>query len=153
MAGVAVQDREYMRNCRNDDLFMLSEDQFLEGKLIKEHLPEHANEVLTPRQAREMARLPGYPWEYKTYREESWKLVLAGALGTMLLIVPMILMLFAARHMGTRVAVVTSFTVVFAAGVVIAAGFANGLKPTPMELFQATAAYTAILVVFVGTTS
>ena len=142
-----------MRNCGKwddkikDDPFMLTEHGILERKLIEEYLPPNADDVLTPRQARVMAQLPGYPWEYETNDEEFWKLVLAGALGTMSLIIPMILMLFAATNKGTRVAVVIPFTVAFAAGT------AYRWKPAPMELFQATAAYTAVLVVFVGATS
>jgi hypothetical protein len=110
-------------------------------------LPAVASDVLTPRQNKLMAELPGRPWDHFTNVDEAWKRFWAAIFGTTSLVLPMAIMIFWATSRGARVGTVIAFTLAFA--------FAVGWRwqPSPLELFQATAAYTAILVVFVGTAS
>lgn len=90
--------------------------------------------------------LPGAPWDYESSTKAARRRFMAAISGGMALIAPMLIMVLVhATPVATKLLTVSFFTVAFA--VVLA----MGSERNPLEITTATAAYAAILVVFVGT--
>jgi len=110
--------------------------------------------VLTPEEALDLQELPGGPWDNVYTGKERFEAFmtryLTAILGGIMLIGPMILMvLIKKRKVLARLLTVGFCTMAFA----LVLAFPSSTDKLPLELLSATAAYTAVLVVFVGTTS
>ncbi|KAF2177315.1 hypothetical protein K469DRAFT_697324 [Zopfia rhizophila CBS 207.26] len=145
----AVRDRQFMRISHelgykyNPFIISSRSKNMLEAKLMSELLPKQARRVLTREQDKKMAKLPGGPWEHRgTLKAQTERTVIA-LIGSVMLVLPMTFMIFWGRSRAWRVATVATCTAVFA---LVLARYSYR---TPLEVLQATAAYTAILVVFV----
>jgi hypothetical protein len=90
--------------------------------------------------------LPGPPWDYESQAEAARNRFTAAVLGGAALIGPMFIMvLVRATPVLTRLLTVSLFTMGFALALAVRS------ERKPLEVMTATAAYAAILVVFVGT--
>jgi hypothetical protein len=101
-------------------------------------------EVISEAEDKFLPELPGGPWDHKSANRAQVDRYLMAVLGGVILIGPMILMVLVGTVL-TRLLTVSLCTLAFAFALAIRS---NRL---PLELLSATAAYTAILVVFVGT--
>lgn len=88
--------------------------------------------------------LPGGPWDYPSSRRNKKERYALTVLGSVIIIVPMVIMAFVPGRTSS-VATVVVCTMLFAVGT----AYLSPTKP-PLELMIATAAYAAVLVVFVG---
>jgi len=104
------------------------------------------HDVLKSKEDKAMAKLPGWPWDYQSTVQANMQRILMALIGSVLLLAPMIFMIFKETR-AARVGAVAVCTVTFAFFLAILS------KETPLGLLKTTAAYTAFLVVFVGTTT
>jgi hypothetical protein len=105
------------------------------------------NEMVRWAEDKCLPELPGAPWDcYSVVRAHVERYVMA-ILGSAMLIGPVILMLHI-KSVFTRLLTVGLCTLAFAFALAI-----GSTQLLPPDLMKATAAYTAVLVVFVGTTS
>lgn len=119
-------------------------------KWLLDELANHSiepNRIVKYDEDRNMPGLPMGPWDYWTAWGAVYERVLMLVVGSIMLVGPMILMVLVPKIV-TRLVTVGVCTVLFA---LFTGWYGTDLKP--IELLQATAAYTAVLVVFVGTTS
>lgn len=150
MIGIAIRDREFMRESALRDWdknpFHLKSQRETERDLLEDLKAKgiHPNQMVSVEEARVLPHLPGGPWDSLRTRRERYVLAILGGL---ILTVPMILMVLA-RRTPVSMITVSVCTMLFA---VVTAYF----SPTklPLELLSATAAYAAVLVVFVGGTT
>ena len=153
MIGIAIRDREFMRELALRDWdknpFYLKSQREMERDLLEDLKAKgiHPNQMVSVEEARVLPHLPGGPWDSPSAlrtRRERYALAILGGL---ILTVPMILMVLT-RKTPVSLITVSVCTMLFA----VATAY---FSPTmlPLELLSATAAYTAVLVVFVGGTT
>lgn len=107
----------------------------------------HPVQMLSLEEAHDLPHLPGGPWDSPSAirtRRERYALAI---LGGVILIAPMILMVLVHTTPASLVTVAVC-TMIFA----VAASYFSPTK-LPLELLSVTAAYAAVLVVFVGGTA
>ncbi len=109
------------------------------GLQPEQEVPYHENHL--------MPELPGGPWDYPSARRTRNERYVLAVLGGIILVAPMILMVLVPGVVASLV-VVTVCTMIFA----VATAYFSPTK-LPLELLAATAAYAAVLVVFVSGTS
>lgn len=157
--GEALHDIDYMTE--KDELdpranpFVLRRWKFMEGALMKDLekdfriLPHDLAHCLSHGDASD--RLPGGPWapyaNAARKRRRRFERYSMAVVGSLILVVPMLLMVLI-RGIIVRLVTAGVCTVVFA----FAFAYWSPQR-TPVELLSVTAAYTAVLVVFVGTTT
>lgn len=95
----------------------------------------------------DLEEMPGGPWDYVSMVKTRLLRYSLAITGSVILTVPMITMVLIGSRQAS-LAIVSAFTVVFAVGL-------SYFSPNrlPIELLSATAAYAAVLVVFVGGTA
>jgi len=133
----------------NANPFLLSSEMILDRKLMDEKLPRtkfDVHKVLTSSQNKDMAKLPGLPWDYQHAPQAKFERCFMAIIGAAILIGPMIFMTYEVTRTARIGAATTS------AGI-FALWLAFFSTQTPLEILKTTATYTAILVVFVGTVS
>jgi len=173
----AVRDRQYMSLVASKgerrNPFMLQSNRILEGRLMevmeKKMVPDpnvetglqvsakpvltRAKSVLFGAESKHLAEnygeLPGGPWDYPKARHENALRYGAGMLGVVVFIGPMILMVLVK---GSLCRLLTSglCIVAFALGLALWSNVTTFEPLTPFEMITGTAAYAAVLVVFVG---
>jgi VIT1/CCC1 family predicted Fe2+/Mn2+ transporter len=89
-------------------------------------------------------KLPGGPWDYPSAQRNRKERYALTVLGSLIIIIPIVIMTFVPGQIAS-IATVVSCTMFFA----VATAYFSPTKP-PLELMIATAAYAAVLVVFVG---
>lgn len=148
--GTAVRDRECMRDLAFRDWpnnpFHLKSEREMERGLL-EYLRAQGVEpaqMATEEENRVSPVLPGGPWDYPSAERNRKERYALTVLGSVIIIVPMVFMAFVPGRTSS-VATVIICTLLFAVG----AAYFSPTKP-PLELMIATAAYAAVLVVFVG---
>jgi hypothetical protein len=94
----------------------------------------------------EFDALPGGPWDPKTRKKTKYARYSMALLGSLILVCPMLLMVLV-KGIIVRLVTAGACTIIFAFAL------AKLSTRTPFELMSATAAYTAVLVVFVGTST
>jgi hypothetical protein len=99
---------------------------------------------MLPEEDRFTPSLPGGPWDYPSSRRNRKERYALTILGSVIIVVPMVIMALVPGRTPSIVTVVTC-TMVFAVGT----AYFSPTKP-PLELMIATAAYAAVLVVFIG---
>lgn len=147
----AVRDRDLMRDCANRDRernpFLLTSAVEMEDALLKSCLAAsdiHPEPVIRADEDARLPPLPGGPWDVpaaaKFRRQRYTGVVVGGAV----LVVPMILTVLL-RSTTANLVIASVSTMIFAVG-------ATYFSPTKLavELLGVTAAYAAVLVVFVG---
>ena len=153
MIGTAVRDREYMREWAlrdwDRDPFFLKSEKEMEQDLLKDLKTRGIQPVQmhTAEEDRILPQLPGGPWDFpfaKRIRRERYAVAV---LGSFILTLPMILMVLVPTTT-TSLLTVGICTTLFAVAIAY-------FVPTklPVELLGVTAAYAAVLVVFVGGTT
>ncbi|KAK0611885.1 hypothetical protein B0T14DRAFT_337850 [Immersiella caudata] len=146
----AVRDRECMRDLAYRDWnscpFHIKSEREMERGLLEylqtqgvepEQMATGDDEGLSP-------TLPGGPWDYPSSRRNRNERYALTILGSVIIIIPMVIMTYVPGRTAS-IATVISCTMFFAA----ATAYFSPTKP-PLELMIATAAYAAVLVVFVG---
>jgi hypothetical protein len=151
--GIAIRDREFMKELALRDWdsnpFLLKSQREMERDLLEDLKAKgiNPNQIIPPEESRVLPHLPGGPWDFHSaLRTRRERYILAG-LGGLILTVPMILMVLA-RKTPVSLIIVSVCTMLFA----VATAYFSPTK-LPLELLSATAAYTAVLVVFVGGTT
>ncbi|PKS08598.1 hypothetical protein jhhlp_004984 [Lomentospora prolificans] len=146
----AVRDREYMRASAYPDwqdcLFHLKSERPMERDLLNyfKECGVQPEEAVLVHEDQLMPALPGGPWDYwPLWRMKRERYSLA-ILGAVILNVPMVIMVLVPTPVVSLVTVVVC-TMLFA----VASAYFSPSK-LPIELLVATAAYAAVLVVFVG---
>ncbi len=150
--GDALRDRECMTEKTNSGVysnpFVLRKRNFMNGTLINDletnfHVLPH-DLAVCPDAHDEFDSLPGGPWDPKTEEQIRYERYSMAVIGSLMLIGPMLLMVLI-KGVIVRLVTAGACTVIFAFAL------AKLSTRTPFELMTATAAYTAVLVVFVGT--
>ncbi|KAL8320649.1 hypothetical protein RB597_007083 [Gaeumannomyces tritici] len=147
----AVRDREYMREWAQRDWpgnpFHLKSERPLERGLLDtlkargiDPIPMH--HLYKSDDGPE--QMPGGPWDFDSRTKTRFLQYSLAITGAVILTVPMITMVLIGRT-DASLAIVCVFTILFAVGL-------SYFSPSrlPIELLSATAAYAAVLVVFVG---
>jgi hypothetical protein len=129
--------------------FVLSKSSFMGETLINDlesglHVDPH--DLAFCPLANEFDELPGGPWDPENLEQITYARYLMAILGSLMLVGPMLLMVLI-KGVIVRLVTAGSCTVIFAFAL------ATLSTRTPFELLSATAAYTAVLVVFVGTST
>jgi len=147
--GIAVRDRECMRDLAfrdwpNNPFHLKSEREMERGLLeyLQKQGVEPAQMVLDEDEV--MATMPGGPWDYPSSQQNRRERYALTVLGSVILVVPMVFMAFVPGRTAS-IATVVVCTLLFAVGT----AYFTPTKP-PLDLMIATAAYAAVLVVFVG---
>jgi hypothetical protein len=152
-SGDAVRDREYMRDCAKRDWkanpFMLHSTNIMESGLMDslKRKGVNPNAVITHSVDRKRPTLPGEPWDFRSSLRANWERNSMALGGSLILVGPTILMVLVHSTL-VRLLTVGISTALFAI-----ANAQISTSRSPFELLSATAAYTAILVVFVGSSS
>jgi len=150
----ALRDREYMTETTKSGVFpnpfVLLKRNFMDETLINDlenglRVDPH-DWAFCPHAGDEFDELPGGPWDPKTREQTKYARYSMALLGSLILVGPMILMVLIK---GVIVRLVTAGTCT----IIFAFALAKLSTRTPFELMSATAAYTAVLVVFVGTST
>jgi len=164
--GDAIRDREYMteksRLNTNPNPFVLEAQNFLDKALIDDLRAEsdikpHDLSSCPPLIEKGFDTLPGGPWDPQAREKTKKKLhsialkndserYLMALIGSLILVGPMLLMVLV-NGVVVRLVTAGACTIIFAFS------FARLSERTPLELMSVTAAYTAVLVVFVGTST
>ncbi|KAJ4182273.1 hypothetical protein NW759_017144 [Fusarium solani] len=145
----AIRDREFMREWAQREWrtnpFMLKSRRDMERQLLDDLKKKfRPKQVLTKSEDAALPALPLGPWDHKSMARAGLERYVSAILGAAILVLPMVLMVLLQK---TKVSlgIVAICTVAFAIG--SAYYFPSKL---PLELLSVTAAYTAVLVVFVG---
>ncbi|OIW27844.1 hypothetical protein CONLIGDRAFT_452986 [Coniochaeta ligniaria NRRL 30616] len=149
----AVRDRDFMRDCAHADWeahpFLLRSDRELEATLLETLKTKgvHPEPVVRGKEDRTLPPFPGGPWDMPSARTSQRRRYTGVALGAVVLVVPMVLAVLLRASTAANLVIACVSTMVFALG-------ATYFSPTklPVELLGVTAAYAAVLVVFVGGT-
>lgn len=153
MIGIAIRDREFMRESALRDWdknpFHLKSQRETERDLLEDLKAKgiHPNQMVSVEEARVLPHLPGGPWDSPSALRTRRERYVLAILGGLILTVPMILMVLA-RRTPVSLITVSVCTMLFA----VATAYFSPTK-LPLELLSATAAYAAVLVVFVGGTT
>jgi len=148
--GTAVRDRECMRDQAYRDWksnpFHLKSEREMEHGLF-EYLQaqgvEPEAQMLTD-EDRLTPTLPGGPWDYPSSQRNRKERYALTILGSVIIVVPVVIMAYVPGLLAS-ILTVGVCTMFFA----VATAYFSPTKP-PLELMIATAAYAAVLVVFVG---
>lgn len=148
-----MRDRDFMRDCAHRDWkvnpFVLRSNREMEGVLLKSLKAKgiRPDPLVPPEEDRHLPTFPGGPWDLPSSLELQRQRYTGAILGGLILTVPMILMVLL-RSTTANLVIASVSTMIFALG-------ATYLSPTklPVELLSVTAAYAAVLVVFVGGTT
>ncbi|KAK0649221.1 hypothetical protein B0T16DRAFT_456651 [Cercophora newfieldiana] len=145
----AVRDRDCMRDLayrdwQNNPFHLKSEREMERGlfEYLRAQGVEPESEMATD--DRVTSTLPGGPWDYPSSQRNRKERYALTILGSVIIIVPMVIMAFVPGRIPS-VVIVVACTMLFAVGT----AYFSPTKP-PLELMIATAAYAAVLVVFVG---
>ncbi|KAL8382205.1 hypothetical protein RB595_006133 [Gaeumannomyces hyphopodioides] len=147
----AVRDREYMREWAQRDWsgnpFHLKDERPLERDLLDTFKERGIDPVpvLRPYSYDDgPEQMPGGPWDFASRTKTRFLQYSLAITGAVILTVPMITMVLIGKT-NASLAIVSTFTILFAIGL-------SYFSPSrlPIELLSATAAYAAVLVVFVG---
>lgn len=152
--GEAVQDRESMKEFAKrgymNNPFVLTSEKAFDAELLKDAglIANQGKPIIGLPDPKDLQHpeLPGAPWDYESKQRADIRRYLAAISGSCGLILPMILMVLV-KGVLVRLLTASVCTIAFALAL------ATGSDRLPYELMAATAAYTSVLVVFVGTTS
>lgn len=142
--------REHTSKCFWNSLFLMRTTDKMEGMLLDDLRKACGTPplLLEPKDDQRLPwTLPGGPWDHRTFVNSKRVRYTMAVIGSLILVGPMVLMVLV-PSMLARLLTAGISTLLFAAA---AAFFVQ--ERSAFELLGATAAYTAVLVVFVGTTS
>jgi VIT1/CCC1 family predicted Fe2+/Mn2+ transporter len=151
--GVAIRDREYMRDWAyrdwDHDLFHLRSERGMERDLLNSLKAKglRPQPLVSTEEDRLLPSLPAGPWDIHSARKTQRMQYILSAIGGLILVAPMVLMVLL-KNVTANLVTVCACTVVFA----VATAYFSPTK-LPIELLGATAAYAAVLVVFVSGTT
>lgn len=157
----AWRDWDYMNECagRKKDPFVMQSSKCLEAAILREHLAGIRPTVVQNAQysfdssfaGPKDTEDPEYVGGYRTKTNQETKLrafsvrLAMAAIGWAFIVGPILVMVL---HNSRTTALCTTSVCVFAFGVLVARALEK-----PFDVLSATAAYAAVLVVFVGTTT
>jgi hypothetical protein len=129
--------------------FTLKSERELEKSLLDDLISKGVipTGVIREDESRILPHLPGGPWDWPSAKRAGQVRYISAILGALILTAPMIVMVLV-HNTPASLSIVAICTVLFGVG-------ASYFSPTklPLELLSVTAAYTAVLVVFVGGTT